>query len=174
MIAKGKEVKEKGQDDEAIIFMKEIFPKMKEKYGSELNEIWFIQRPGDLVFIPGGWWHSVVNLDDTIAITQNYCNTVNFPKIWRIVRKERKKMAVKLLRKLKERRKDLYDIAVRINLEDGFLMYDEIRKMEKEGKIVCRKDLFKDTDSDSDSSSSSLNSDSSSDEEGNFERKNKN
>jgi len=134
VIAKGKEVMRKGDDDEAIMYMKEIFPKLKEKYGNYLKEMWFIQRPGELVFVPGGWWHVVVNIDDTIAITQNYCSFVNFEKVWIHVRSERKKMAVKFLKKLKKFYPKYYEKAVAMNKKDGFLMYDELKKAYEEKK----------------------------------------
>ena len=83
------------------------------------------------MFIPGGWWHVVLNLDDTIAITQNYCNSVNFEKIWIHVRNERKKMAVKFMRKLEKERPELANLAKEMNRKDGYLMYDELKLLAK-------------------------------------------
>ena len=30
------------------------------------------------MFIPSGWWHSVLNLDNTLAVTQNFCNEYRY------------------------------------------------------------------------------------------------
>lgn len=31
-----------------------------------------IQRPGEIIYLPSGWWHCVINAQETIAVTQNY------------------------------------------------------------------------------------------------------
>jgi len=68
-VAKALDVIKKGEDDEAINYFVDLVPRLREKH-PDINIIEFTQHPGETVFVPGGWWHAVINLDDTIAITQ--------------------------------------------------------------------------------------------------------
>lgn len=36
---------------------------------------------GDVVFVPAGWWHAVVNLEWTAAVTQNYAPVQSFGRV---------------------------------------------------------------------------------------------
>jgi len=74
-----------------------------------------IQYPGETMFVPGPWWHGVLNLDDTIAITQNYSNEANFHRVWPCTRVDRKKLACRWLRKLKKHHPSAYKMALEMN-----------------------------------------------------------
>lgn len=36
-------------------------------------------RQGEVVFVPHGWWHAVLNLEESVAITQNYVSRCGAP-----------------------------------------------------------------------------------------------
>jgi len=47
-----------------------------------------VQCPGDLVFIPNGWWHCALNLEESIAVTQNFVNRYNLPNVISFLKKK--------------------------------------------------------------------------------------
>ena len=74
---KSKGLRESGEDDEAIDYFANILPRMKQKvlHDDSLKGIKFyeaFQKPGDVIYVPGTWWHGVVNMSDAVAVTQNF------------------------------------------------------------------------------------------------------
>ena len=93
--AKCKKYIRKNEDDEAINYFVDHLPRLKHAYMNDTSGkvhresfnsnypcpfVEFVQGPGDTVYVPGGWWHAVLNVEDSIAITQNFCSKQNFPK----------------------------------------------------------------------------------------------
>ncbi|KAG5420513.1 hypothetical protein I9W82_002394 [Candida metapsilosis] len=40
-----------------------------------------ITFPGECMYVPAGWWHLVINIDDSIAITQNFVPSSKLPHV---------------------------------------------------------------------------------------------
>ena len=134
---RGKHLIQPGEDDEASNYFHYILPRLKKTEGTRIKFIEGIQYPGDTIFVPGNWWHAVYNLDDTVAITQNYLNEANFPKVWPRLRKGRKKLSVLFLEKLRLFKPHLYAQATARNERDGFVMWDkrpQYRKYDEGGE----------------------------------------
>lgn len=147
---KGKDVIKEGEDDEAIMYFDFILPRIKKAH-PELKVYEGIQKPGEVIFVPGDWWHGVVNMDDCVAVTQNYCGPDNFDVVWKKTRKQREKVASLWLRNMKKFAPKLHERALYLNKKDNFRMRSERGPNEKLSA--------------SSSSSSSSSSDSSSDTE---------
>ncbi|CAE7262076.1 jmjd6 [Symbiodinium sp. CCMP2456] len=149
-IAKGKDVLQKGEDTEAVMYFDFILPRLKEAY-PDVKTYEGLQRPGDIIFVPGDWWHGVLNLQDCVAVTQNYCGRDNFETVWCRTRKDREKVAYLWLRNMRKFAPRLYNWALDLNTRDGYRMRHERSSGEKKAAS--------DTDSSSDSSSSDSTSD---------------
>jgi len=52
-------------------------------------------EPGDILFVPHGWWHCVLNLDDgmSVGLTQNYVSGSNLPTVLRFLEKRRSQIS---------------------------------------------------------------------------------
>ena len=56
----------------------EVYPFLK----PEEKPIELIQEPGEIIFVPSGWWHTVLNVTETLAVTQNWIDRYNFHVAW--------------------------------------------------------------------------------------------
>jgi hypothetical protein len=62
-----------------------------------------IQKPGDIMFTPGSWYHQVFNLDNTVALTENYINHTNYDIVENYLLQTENEPVLELLSNLKER-----------------------------------------------------------------------
>ncbi|CAK0824044.1 unnamed protein product, partial [Prorocentrum cordatum] len=148
-VVTGKDLRVKGEDDEAIMYFDFLLPRIKQAH-PDLRVYEGLQGPGDVIFVPGDWWHGVLNQEDCVAVTQNYCGADNFDQVWCRTRREREKVAYLWLRNMRKFAPELHRRALSLNRRDGF-------RMRHERPVGQRL-------SDASSSSSESSSDSSSDE----------
>ncbi len=52
-----------------------IYPTLEDKD----KPIEIIQEPGEVIYVPSGWWHLVLNHEMTIAVTHNFVDLHNLP-----------------------------------------------------------------------------------------------
>jgi hypothetical protein len=83
-------------------WFREVLPLLTE----EERPIEFVQEAGDIIFVPHGWWHCVVNLTVTVAFTQNVINRANVYEACRQFRSFEPAFASRLAEKVWDLHKD--------------------------------------------------------------------
>ena len=74
------------------------YPKLKDKYHIDV-----IQNPGETIFLPYGWWHIALNIEDTISITQNFVTHVNLKEAQNVMIHKRPKTYFKWVKLMGDR-----------------------------------------------------------------------
>jgi histone arginine demethylase JMJD6 len=133
---KGEHLRRPGEDNEAITYFTKILPRIKEDErnkpgGPTLGMREVMQYPGETIFVPNGWHHAVLNLEDTMAVTQNFSSRVNFSEVWRKTRVARKHMARRWLQQLDLKYPFLGDETRAVDRADKFEFVFKNKKLKR-------------------------------------------
>uniref|UniRef100_A0A0K0DGH8 JmjC domain-containing protein n=1 Tax=Angiostrongylus cantonensis TaxID=6313 RepID=A0A0K0DGH8_ANGCA len=97
--------------EEAVTWFMTVYNRVRSSsWPKEYPVIEARQCPGEIMFVPSGWWHVVVNEDVTIAVTQNFCSVVNLPQVWPKTVKGRPKLSKHWFKRLSYARPEVIAI----------------------------------------------------------------
>lgn len=66
-------------------------------YKTDYKPLVCIQKPGHLLYIPGDYYHAVINLGTTVSLTESFFNEINYDKVrafFRVTKKEKNILAI--------------------------------------------------------------------------------
>eukprot|EP00802_Teleaulax_amphioxeia_P010629 Tamp_10657.p1 GENE.Tamp_10657~~Tamp_10657.p1 ORF type:complete len:562 (+),score=108.24 Tamp_10657:2-1687(+) len=131
----GKQLFDVRQVDEAR------FPLFKAAAAKHL--IHFQQAPGEIVFVPSGWWHQVENLTDALSINHNWVNAANVGHSWRLLQDTRTKIASELPLDCEETYEEVLNFRLGWNFSAfrDFLTATLSRELELASRLVMRRGL---------------------------------
>uniref|UniRef100_A0A914I2Y8 JmjC domain-containing protein n=1 Tax=Globodera rostochiensis TaxID=31243 RepID=A0A914I2Y8_GLORO len=108
--------------DEAITWFRTVYRRvLSPQWPADRHPvIHAVQKAGEVIFVPSGWWHVVLNLDMTIAVTQNFASVVNLCKVWPKTVRTRRALSIHWLKALQRERPELMATVRAIDEAHGF------------------------------------------------------
>lgn len=86
--------------------------------------------PNECMYVPSGWWHSVINIDDSVALTQNFVPLPNLTNVLNFFKNKRDQISGfrpnQVNSALKEILKTNLEYDVRNKLEEYSKKFDEL------------------------------------------------
>ncbi|ELR19391.1 Fbox domain containing protein [Acanthamoeba castellanii str. Neff] len=74
--------------EDPIVWFLEHYPLIKNRDVSQ-HPIECILEEGEIIYVPTNWWHMVFNLTETVAVTQNFCDSHNFEDVYKDLAKDK-------------------------------------------------------------------------------------
>lgn len=85
-----------------------------------------IQEEGETIYVPSGWWHLVLNLDETIAVTQNFVDSHNALMFAKDLLNDNEDEALQIFQhELKPSHPELYDVFRLVQIPRGHGYFSE-------------------------------------------------
>ncbi|KAI9992306.1 hypothetical protein PInf_017699 [Phytophthora infestans] len=119
-VGKNGEHQSSGLDMPSLMWYLHVYPTLS----TDQKPLEIIQEEGDTIYVPNGWWHLVLNLDLTIAVTQNFVDSHNVLMFMKDLLNDGQDEALAMLQhELKATRPETFDMfrLVQIPRLNGYL-----------------------------------------------------
>jgi hypothetical protein len=61
-----------------------------------------------MIYVPSGWWHTVLNMEETIAVTQNFVDHANLCNVVSYLKFHKPDLHDKFLKNLEDKKPDVF------------------------------------------------------------------
>jgi hypothetical protein len=106
---------EQGDEPDHVEWFLNMWPCVREELMGSAERCWyeFVQREGEIVYIPQGWGHAVMNLSTTVAVTQNLVQERDVQICWDFLYREHSEIAAGWRQRLQHTRPEVVERVMR-------------------------------------------------------------